>query len=252
MKISKTIHDQGLNVGFSSFPSELKSQNIPLNSNWDNQVKVFTPHKNGHDEPSQIKFFVKDGFFGATFFAPHIWIFDYPGKTLSFCSDLPGAKEFTSVPAYFKKTGKVKDTAQARLVVEIEGTQHSILFDTGATSFYSEEAQKKIGTEERINPSSFVRESVANQWSRMNPGWKKIYHGDFFGGGGYLIEVPSIKIGGLTAGPVWFATRKDSIYDNYSRDIMDAHIDGAIGGNFLKHFIIMADYPNEKFYFRKP
>lgn len=86
---------------------------------------------------------------------------------------------------------------------------------------------------------------------QINPLWQVVDSGDKFGGGGFLIQVPKLKIGQVEVGPLWFATRKDKIYDQYSKDIMDSHIEGAVGGNILKHFEIIADYPGRKLYFKQ-
>ena len=80
---------------------------------------------------------------------------------------------------------------------------------------------------------------------------KRLYIAKELSGGGFLIEVPRVKVATYEVGPVWFATRKDSIYDKYSKEIMDAHIDGAGGENLFKYFEIIADYPSAKFYFSK-
>ncbi len=252
MKIEKIIEDDGLKIGFSTFPSSLGAQHIPSYSEWKGSVKVFTPKENAQDEPSQIKFFIHDGFFGATFFAAgKVWRLNYLKQELWFCDSFSVTKDFAVLDIHFKTTKGVRDTYQPRMEIEITGTKVPVLFDTGATSFYSKEAVAQLKLNHQINPSSFIRESVARKWLKSNPQWRVIENGDKFGGGGFLVEVPLIKVANYEVGPIWFATRKDSIYDKYSKEIMDAHIDGAVGGNLFKHFEIIADYSGAKLYFRK-
>jgi hypothetical protein len=252
MKIEKTVHEEGMEIGFSTFSSDFKDQNIPTLPEWKGNVRVFTAKPNGNDELSQIKFFIHDGFFGATFFAAgKIWRFDYSAQELWYCNSLPETEGFASMNIYFKEKKGVRDTHQPRMEMEVSGKKLPMLFDTGATSFYSPEAVKQLKLNKQINPTSFIRESVARNWQKNNPTWKVINSGDKFGGGGFLIEVPKLKVVGMEVGPVWFATRKDTIYDKYSEDIMDSHIDGAVGGNVFKHFEIIADYPAGKLYFKQ-
>ena len=251
MKIEKTVHEEGLEIGFSTFPSNFLEQNIPIFPEWKGNVRVFTAKENGNDELSQIQFFIHDGFLGATFFAAgKILRFNYPAQELWYCNSLPEVKEFVSMNIYFKEKNGTRDTHQPRMEIEVSGKKLPMLFDTGATSFYSAETVKKLKLNKQINPSSFIRESVARNWQKLNPTWKVIESGDKFGGGGLLIEVPKLKVAGMEVGPAWFASRKDSIYDKYSKDIMDSHIDGAVGGNVFKHFEIVTDYPGGKLYFK--
>ena len=56
-----------MKIGFSTFPSSLETQNVPSYSEWKGNVKVFTARDDAQNEPSQIKFFIRDGFYGATF-----------------------------------------------------------------------------------------------------------------------------------------------------------------------------------------
>ncbi len=237
--------------GLSTLPPSLEGQGVPLPASWKGKVKVFTPVEGGRDEASEIKFFVHDGFFGATFFSNGmVWRFDYSRQELWFCESLTPGPEFKPMDIHFRTTKGIRETHQARMEMGVAGVKRPMLFDTGATSLYSKEALSKLGLKQRVNPSSFIRESVAREWRRLHPGWRVLENGDQFGGGGFLIEVPEVTIAGQVVGPVWFATRKDSVYDQYSAEIMDARIDGAVGGNILKHFEVIADYPGGKLFFR--
>jgi hypothetical protein len=250
MKIEKTVVDGDFKLGRSSFPESL-SQQIPVAPEWQGNVKVFTFDINGKDEASESRFFLGDGFFGASFFKDKIWNFDYPKKELSYCDAVPILKNYSSLKMTFKKEGTLRITHQPRIEIEVSGSRISVLFDTGATSLYSKEAADNLKLAKPFTASSFIRASVAAKWIKQNPKWKFIKGGEKFAGGGDLVEVPLVKVAGIEVGPVWFATRNDKIYDKYSKDVMDSNIDGAVGGNLFRYFEIIADYPKEAIYFKK-
>ncbi len=251
MKIETEIKEGQVPFGLSTFPASLETQNVPLSPDWKRRVKVFTPIKGGRDEPSEVKFFIHDGFFGATLFSiGKVWWFNYPKQALWYCDSMIPAEDFSGMDIFFRTKNGVRETHQPRMEIEVSGTKMPMLFDTGATSFFSKVAVTQLGSKTQINASSFIRESVARRWIKANPRWRVVDNGDLFGGGGFLIQVPKVRVAGHEVGPVWFATRKDSIYDKYSAEIMDASIDGAVGGNILKHFEVIADYPSSKLYFQ--
>ena len=66
-----------------------------------------------------------------------------------------------------------------------------------------------------------------------------------------MIEVPKIKIAGYTVGPVWFTRRADKNFHEFMSKFMDKQVEGAIGGNALRHFRITIDYPQAKAVFEK-
>jgi hypothetical protein len=56
MKIEKVLEDDGMKIGFSTFPSSSETQNVPSYSEWKGNVKVFTARDDAQDEPSQNRF----------------------------------------------------------------------------------------------------------------------------------------------------------------------------------------------------
>jgi hypothetical protein len=242
MKIEETVAEGDFKFGYSTFPDSIAKQQIPVSKIWKGKVRVFTFDSEGKDEASESRFFLGDGFFGATLFADRIWKFDYPKKELRVCKTLPVLKGFSKIPMHFKVDKHRRTSHQPRIEIEVAGTKIPVLFDTGATSMYSKEAVDSLQLKKPFTASSFIRVSVAERWRKQNPTWKVFKAGERFAGGGDLIEVPEVKIGGVAVGPVWFATRKDEIYDHYSTAIMDARIDGAVGGNLFRYFEMVADY----------
>ena len=50
--------------------------------------------------------------------------------------------------------------------------------------------------------------------------------------------------------PGWFTWRPDANFREYMSGMMDAQVEGAIGGNALRHFVMTVDYPGAAAYFR--
>ncbi len=85
----------------------------------------------------------------------------------------------------------------------------------------------------------------------MHPGWMYVGESQETTHAG-MILVPSVKIGGLEAGPAWFTWRSDSTYASFMSPMMAAPISGAVGGNVLGHFVMTVDFANAKAYFSPP
>ncbi|RYZ92724.1 MAG: hypothetical protein EOP06_03390 [Proteobacteria bacterium] len=246
LKAERETREEALTVGYTTLPNALfVHQGIPIDESLKGKTRIFAFNKKGEDEPSQIRFMVGDGFLGASFFADKIWKFDYLKRELFSCSAFSPVR-FSATPMTFKTTLGTRDTHQPRIEVEIEGEKFPVLFDTGATSLYSPTAVKALSPQNAFTASSFIRESIAKRWLQSHPNWKIIKAGEKFAGGGDLIEVPLVSLAGHKVGPIWFATRRDDIYDRYSKDIMDSSIAGAVGGNLFRFFTMIADYPGSK------
>ena len=63
------------------------------------------------------------------------------------------------------------------------------------------------------------------------------------GSGATMIQVPSVQVGGLTTGPVWFTQRADRNFLDYMSQWTDRTVVGALGGNALCSFRILLDIP---------
>lgn len=228
-------------IGWDFYPE--KSKKVEL--------RIVDCSKLKDNEFCLMKEFMKDGFVGASWYADKIWKLDYVKGELAYST-----KSMTSPKAQrlgFKVESGKRTTHQPRMSVEIDGKTHDMLFDTGATAWYSEEAKRQVGIKDsHFCAASFLRRSVFDNLKKKHPDWKVMLAGDKFGGGSDLIEIPSIRVGAYSVGPVWFAARKDEVYNWYSKELMDQNIDGAIGGNVFKHFIVTIDYPKALLHFEKP
>lgn len=212
------------------------------------RARVFDEKLSKDSELSFIRNFVKDGFVGATYFGRDTWQWDYRRKTFKKARVFIPLEGRGVIPVSFKNEKGERTTNQPLIQIEVDGEVLSVLFDTGATTWYSEEAQKIAGVGE-YSASSFIREKVYKRWKSRHPEWKVIKRGERFIGGQDLIRVPEVTIAGVKVGPVWFSIRPDAIYDNYGPKYLGGLCDGAIGGNAFKYMRITADYGEKRFKF---
>jgi hypothetical protein len=106
----------------------------------------------------------------------------------------------------------------------------------------SENGKKEMNSDKQTIGASFIAASVFDQWRKRHPNWKFYPKADISRD---VIEVPTIKIGGIEVGPVLFSKRPD---ENWSKNMirsMDKVVKGAIGGSALKYLKVTIDYNSE-------
>lgn len=196
------------------------------------------------EEFTMMRKVMLDGILGHLWLAKQVWEFDYLGKSLT---RLESSKKVagTKITMHFKSD----KLFYPRIAVKVLDKEYQVLLDTGATSFYSQEAMSKIKVTEAFQASSFIRESIFEKWRKENPTWEVIEKGDRMGRKP-LIKVPEVTVSGKKVGPVWFAARNDSSYDLEMANLMDCKCDGAVGGNIFKYFRMTLDYPNSSAWFQ--
>lgn len=229
------------------FPSFMDKKSIPSPSNkyWGNGGLI----KVGDSKRSE-----DDGLLGGRWFADKVWNLNYLDKTFYFFANGIDTEpnDFDEVPLGFQVNSEGKRTMNfPRISVTIDGEEIDMLFDTGATITISEEASNKLAYAKGTKiGGSFIIKSLFDKWHKSNPDWPVIENGDVIKGHAYpMIQVPSVTIGKLSAGPVWFAVRNDLSFTRWMSGMMDKPIEGAIGGSGLKYFNVVLDYPKAKAYF---
>lgn len=228
------------------FPSFIEGKSIPSPSNkyWGNGglIKV---------DDRKIS---EDGFLGGRWFADKVWNLNYLQNSFYFLAgglntELNG---FDEVALGFQVNSKGTRTMNfPRISVTIDGEPIDMLFDTGATITLSEDAAKNLSYAKGTKiGGSFIIRSLFDKWHKSNPDWPVIENGDIIKGHAFsMIQVPSITIGKLSTGPVWFSVRNDFSFTQWMSNMMDKPIAGAIGGSGLKYFNVVIDYPEAKAYF---
>jgi len=67
-----------------------------------------------------------------------------------------------------------------------------------------------------------------------------------------MIEVPELSIAGYNVKNVWFLRRPDNNFNEHFSNWTDKPVVGAIGGNVLKGFRVVLDYPGSTASLEKP
>jgi hypothetical protein len=196
-----------------------------------------------------------DCFLGQSWFGGQVWTFDYPGKTLWWRRDdeVPAHSQVHEVPINFKRNGS-EVAWFPRIVVEIDGADVPLLFDTGATVTLSATALQAIGDGgPRVRAGSFITARTFDKWHKAHPGWRVLEGADEIERKKLrMIEVPAVTVGGYTVGPAWFAERPDANFDKFMSGFMAGHVEGALGGSALKSLRVTLDYARGVAVFEKP
>ena len=193
-----------------------------------------------------------DGMLGQAWFAGRVWTWDYPGQQLQVEADAWHAgKDMQRIPLGFKTDADGKRLSNfPRMEIKVDGQSLPMLLDTGAATVLTAEAHKTLADglpAERA--TSMIVDTIFQAWRKAHPEWRVIEQAQVRNGAA-MIEVPEVEIAGQRVGPVWFTRRADSNFHEYMSGMMDARVDGAIGGNAFEHFVMTVDYPRAAAYFR--
>lgn len=196
-----------------------------------------------------------DGIIGQGWFGERVWTMDYPGRKMMFH---PDGKATTSDKAHQLELGfRTNDqgkrlTHYPRIEVSIAGKTMSMLLATGSTVAITADALKAIGDGgPAIRAVSLITNSVMDEWRKDHPDWKVVTNAEE-SAGEPMIEVPELTIAGYTVRKVWFVQRPDNNFIDHFSNWTDKPVIGAIGGNVLKEFRVVLDYPGAKAWLEKP
>lgn len=186
-----------------------------------------------------------DGFLGRTWFADRVWLFDYPGRSLSLVQGrAPALAPEHRVPLGFQTDSAGRRTTHfPRVTAVVDGDSLDLLFDTGATISLTAAALATLddgGPAQR--GTSFITQSVFTEWRDAHPDWRVVDSADMLGNAP-MIEVPRVTIAGHEVGPVWFTMRPDRAFHEWMAQWMDRPLDGALGGSALRYFRVLVNYP---------
>lgn len=245
------IGGEGKNAFYvTSLPTFRAGSSIPPPLSRQGRIPVFTPSAGERESAS----FIYDGMLGQDWFGGRVWTFDYPRRRLLLRApgDVPRQKPQHRVNLGFKTDdGGQRALNFPRIQVVIDGETLELLFDTGARTLLSDTAIATLrdrGAAERA--TSFITASTFEKWRKRHPDWRVIARAEKTTGE-EMIEVPSITIAGYTVGPVWFTRRADKNFHEFMSKFMDRRVEGALGGNALRHFRVTVDYPNAVAVFEK-
>jgi len=189
--------------------------------------------------------FDEDGMFGAPWFSPHTFTFDYPRQKMILRTpgDLPRvAPEHRVTVAFRNDTDGVGAYGRIQMIVDSQSID--MLFDTGATVRLTDVGIQALGGTAKMRATSFITDAVFQRWRKAHPTWRVIedasHEGDLLHVP--MIEVPTLTVGGYDVGPVWFTWRPDSAFHSFMAQYMDKPAEGALGGSAFYDLRISVDW----------
>jgi hypothetical protein len=191
-----------------------------------------------------------DGFLGRWWFADRTWTIDYPNREvwLRPPGDLPAGER---IALGFQTDGfGGRSTHLPRIPVVIAGDTLHMLLATGAFTTLSDSAVHATGGP-AARAASYISAAVFEDWRQKHPAWRVLEHGEAITGA-HLIEVPDVRVGQMSLGPVWFVTRPDAYFRRNLSGLMDRVVVGAVGGSALQHVRLTLDYPGASAVFERP
>jgi len=204
--------------------------------------------------PERIPFDDLDGILGQAWFADRVWSFDYPGHTLRLHPEgLSAPTKGARAELWFQQDSTGRRTlAFPRIQVTIDGEVLDLLLDTGATASLTESALATVADgRPAVRATSFITSGVLERWRGRHPDWRVVPDADRSVPGMAMIEVPEVTIAGHAVGPVWFTERPDRNFHEFMAQWMDRPVEGAIGGNGFRFFVMTVDYPGAAAYFTR-
>jgi predicted aspartyl protease len=188
-----------------------------------------------------------DGQLGAGYLPGRVWTFNYPAQRLMV--QAPSWQPQAST--HSTKLGLANGFA--RITIRVEGEPIQMLLDTGATAHLTAAGERAshMPAVGGYGVTSYIDSKVFDHWHQAHPDWRVVLEGDDLYGVGHatsLIEVPRVVVAGWSVGPVWFT--EQSGVGVYMSRFTDQPIDGALGGNVFRHFVMTVDYPRRTAYFQ--
>lgn len=226
----------------ASLPPFRADASIPLPSSRAGRLPVYAPSPK--EAASSLMRF--DGMLGHEWFGGRVWTFDYPRQRLLLrvAGDVPEVEAAHRLPLGFKSDEAGKRALDfPRVQVHVNGAPLDLLFDTGAMTELTPGALAAVDDGGKAaRATSFITATQFEAWRKAHPAWRVIEEAEL-GSGQAMIEVPEVVFAGYTIGPVWFTRRADRNFHEFMSQFMDRRVEGALGGNALRHFCITVDYP---------
>jgi predicted aspartyl protease len=213
-KLAKTSSPVNAFVG--SLPLELHPERILILIGKDNIVPPVAP---GH----------ADGMLPGHVLARYHVVFDYPAGTFTIAR--PGALAPRGTAMAMPVS---TEWGFPRTELQVDGTTHGFLLDTGA-SF------------------TMVSDALLKAWGSAHADWKRYpgAYGDAATLGGKTLEtmfVPRATWGAMPLTDVGVTSQPEGGFENRMSSMMTAPIIGSLAGNVLSHFRVELDYPDQKLY----
>jgi predicted aspartyl protease len=213
-KLAKTTSP--VNAFIGSLPIQLNPERIYILIGSHNIVPPVAP---GH----------ADGMLPGHVLARYHVVFDYPAATFTIARPGVLAPRGTAIAMPVSS-----ESGFPRTELQVEGTTHGFLLDTGA-SF------------------TMVSDALLKAWGSAHADWKRYpgAYGDAATLGGQTLEtmfVPRATWGPKPLTEVGVTSQHEGVFEKWMSSMMTAPIVGALGGNVLSHLRVELDYPDQKLY----
>jgi len=196
-----------------------------------------------------------DGMLGAQWYAGHVWLFDYAEGRMNALDPSARATLLSSGTWSRADVGVSRDddgkaSGFVRVSAEIGGQSYEMLFDTGAMgALRGDITDSGLQTEYVWHATSFISQSVFDEWRAEHEDWRVIEGGDVLGASpADVIVAPHITIADQTIGPVWFSVKPDRNFSEFMSRFTDQPVTGAIGGSALQYGRWILDFHEETLY----
>lgn len=193
-----------------------------------------------------------DGFLGAKWFGRGVWTWDYANRHLWYRSSEPRACG-QNIPLAFKTDGHGnRPTNFARIAVGIDGHKLQMLLDTGAETLLTDAGSSALADGgPRFRATSMLAATQFDELHKLHPDWPYVEHGQVKTNAA-MLRVPTVRIGNVSTGPVWFTRRSDAAYRDFMSSMMDRPVVGSIGGNAFHGLVLTVDYGGARAWLNTP
>ncbi len=191
-----------------------------------------------------------DGLLGEAWFGGRIWTWNYSAHRLTVepPSWKPRSDARQLTVGFKKRADGAHENNFPRIVVDIDGAHVPVLLDTGAETYLTPAALQRLHGGQRMRATSMISASVFSRWHKAHPAWRIIDDAQIPTHAA-MIEVPNVIIAGISSGPVWFTWRSDASYHGFMSSFTSARVEGSLGGNALRRFVMTIDYTKDTAWF---
>jgi hypothetical protein len=222
---------------WTKLPEFAPNASIPAPLGREGRLAIFIRDDDDRKDPILAGF---DGQLGASWFQGRVWTFDYRTPAVLLRDALTG-DDGTRVPVRFEtgSDGQRIDANQVPLLnVVVDGEPRTMSFDTAATVALNERARSRLADAlPAVRATSFIRRAALDALRVAHPDWPAVDDVSVQPRMAAL-RVPSVRIGTVDLGPVWFTTRPDD-------DVFDGEpkLVGKLGANAFVNRVVSVDYP---------
>jgi hypothetical protein len=220
---------------WTQLPAFVSDVSIPMPLGREGRLVVFRRDADDRKDPILAGF---DGQLGASWFQDRVWTFDYR-KPAVLLRDAITSADGARIPLHFATGTDGQRVDQVPLLnAVVDGETRTMSFDTAATVALNERARARFGDSlPAVRATSFIRRAVLDALRVAHPDWPALDDVSVQPGIA-AIRVPSVRIGTVELGQVWFTTRPDD-------DVFDGEptLVGKLGANAFVNRVVTVDYP---------